>query len=229
MALYAIGDTHLSLSGNKPMDVFGDNWNSYTKKLKEGFSKLNPEDICVICGDISWAMSLEEAESDLRFIDSMPGNKYILKGNHDYWWSTASKMTGFFDKCGIRSIKILHNNAYHYGDKAICGTKGWFFEEETGTAHDRKIMSRELIRLETSLKLGGDGEKLCFLHYPPLYNTYICHEIIELFDKYNVTTCCYGHIHSAGHRFAVTGKVGKTTYNMVSSDFIGFKPMKILP
>lgn len=230
MALYAIGDTHLSFSTNKPMDIFGNNWTDHVHRLEKGFSQLNDDDECVICGDISWAMSLEAAEDDFKFIDSLPGKtKYVLKGNHDYWWTTAAKMNAFFERTGINTIKILHNNFYCYGEYAICGTRGWFYEEETHGGHDKKIMTRELIRLETSLKLAGDVEKLCFLHYPPRFGNYTCVPILELFEKYGVKTCCYGHIHGAGHRYAVTGIIDNTDYKMVSADYLGFKPIKILP
>ena len=229
MALYAIGDTHLSLSSAKPMDVFGGRWENYMEKLKEGLSVLTEEDTCVICGDISWAMSLEEAELDFKFLDEFPGRKIVLKGNHDYWWNTASKRNNFFSEKGISSISILHNNFHTYGDVAICGTRGWFYEEEThGGEHDKKIMNRELLRLEASLKAAGEREKLVFLHYPPIYNTYVCNELIEILERYEVKLCCFGHIHGLGHRFAYQGKRGNVEYKLVSADFIDFKPVKIL-
>ena len=229
MALYAIGDTHLSLSSAKPMDVFGGRWENYLEKLREGLSVLTGEDTCVICGDVSWAMSLEEAEADFKFLDSFPGRKIILKGNHDYWWNTANKINNFFAYRGIGSISILHNNFHLYGDVAICGTRGWFYEEEThGGEHDKKIMNRELLRLEASLKAAGEREKLVFLHYPPLFNDYVCHELIEILERYGVRLCCFGHIHGQGHRFAVQGKRGNVEYKLVSADFIDFRPAKIL-
>ena len=130
MALYAIGDTHLSLAAAKPMDVFGEKWQGYEDKLKNGFAALGPEDVCVLCGDLSWGMGLEEAREDFLFLDSLPGKKLIVKGNHDYWWSTASKAKRFFLENGITSIDILYNNCFFYGEHALCGTRGWFYEEE---------------------------------------------------------------------------------------------------
>ena len=130
MALYAIGDLHLALGRDKPMNVFGDVWENHTEKLKKGFSKLNDDDVCVLCGDLSWSMGLEDALEDFLFIDSLPGRKIILKGNHDYWWSTASKAKKFFAAHGIATIEILNNNSFEYGDHAVCGTRGWFYEEE---------------------------------------------------------------------------------------------------
>ena len=136
--LYAIGDLHLSFSNDKPMDVFGENWRDHAEKLKKGFSALTDEDVTVLCGDLSWAMGLEEALEDFRFIEALPGKKIILKGNHDYWWSTAAKAKKLFAENGIGSIEILHNNAFSYGDYALCGTRGWFFEEEHGMEHDKR-------------------------------------------------------------------------------------------
>ena len=164
MALYAIGDLHLSLSGEKPMDIFGDRWADHTGKIKESFSTLNEDDVIVLCGDLSWAMSMDGAVEDFRFINDLPGRMIILKGNHDYWWTTSSKMNAFFRKNGFSTISILNNNSFTYGDRAICGTRGWFFEEETGSPHDRKMILREEGRLRRSLDSAGNAEKLVFLH-----------------------------------------------------------------
>ena len=145
MSLYAIGDLHLSLDGKKPMDKFGPVWENHAEKLKEGFGKVQEDDLTVLCGDLSWGMSLEGAKDDFAFIHRLPGKKLLLKGNHDYWWSTAAKAYRFFEENGFDSLDILHNNAWIYGDFALCGTRGWFYEEESGTDHDRKMMLRELI------------------------------------------------------------------------------------
>lgn len=224
MALYAIGDTHLSLSCNKPMDVFGGNWENYVDKLLEGFSVVEPEDTVVLCGDLSWGMSLEQAEADFAFLDKLPGRKLLMKGNHDYWWTTAAKMNRFFEEKGFHSFSLLHNNCHFYGDIALCGTRGWFFEEHG----DPKVFNRELIRLETSLKAAGEKEKLCFLHYPPRYQGYICQEIVDLLEKYQVTACYYGHLHGGSHRLAMEGKFNSVEYHLVAADYLDFKPKKIL-
>lgn len=226
MALYAIGDTHLSLATNKPMDVFGGGWEGYVDKLKEGFAPLGPEDTVVICGDVSWGMSLEEARADFAFLDALPGGrKLLLKGNHDYWWNTVSKMERFFTENGFQTLKILHNNCYFYGDAALCGTRGWFYEE-TGS---QKVFLRELIRLEASLKAAGEAEqKLCFLHYPPLYQGYSCPEIMELLERYGVSDCYYGHLHGGSHRLAIKGEQRGVCYRLVAADYVGFAPVKIL-
>ena len=228
MSLYAIGDLHLSLAVDKPMDVFGGRWEQYVEKILEGFSGLQPDDVTVLCGDLTWGMNLEESLADFQFIHALPGKKLILKGNHDYWWTTASKMGQFFAHHGIDSIALLHNNCHVYGDIAICGTRGWFYEEETGSAHDKKILNRELGRLETSLKAAGDREKLVFLHYPPRYRDYVCREIVDLMAAYGVKQCFYGHIHGPGARFAVAGPVEGIHYTMVSADAVKFTPHKVL-
>ena len=226
MALYAIGDLHLSLSSNKPMEIFGDGWRDYVARIREGFSVLTEDDVTVLCGDLSWGMSLEESLEDFRFIDALPGKKYLLKGNHDYWWNTAAKMERFFAENGLTTMEILHNNCRFYGDVALCGTRGWFYEEEQ-SGHNEKVFRRELIRLEASLKAAGDREKLCFLHYPPLYQGYQCPEILRLLREYGVKVCCYGHLHGASHRRALQGDRGGTAFYMVSGDYLGFHPKKI--
>lgn len=229
MALYAIGDLHLSLGTNKPMDVFGPKWANYVERIQENFSKLNDDDVIVIAGDISWGMSLEQSLPDFQFIDALPGRKILLKGNHDYWWGTASKMKKFFAEHDITTLDILYNNAFFYGGHAICGTRGWFYEEARGEAHDRKIMLREVGRLETSLKAAGDKMKLVFLHYPPKYLGYECPEILDLLDAYHVPLCCYGHIHSRGCRSAFQGMYHDTEFRLLSADYISFCPRRILP
>ena len=227
--LYAIGDLHLSLEADKPMDIFGPGWKNYVSRIKYGFSKLREDDLCVICGDLSWSMSLDSSVEDFKFIDSLPGKKIILKGNHDYWWSTATKAKKIFAQNDIATIDILHNNFFSYEDIAICGTRGWFYEEEKGDSHDKKILARELSRLETSLKLAdGFEKKYCFFHYPPRYNKYVCTEIVEMMGDYGVRKCYYGHIHGSGHRFAVEGNVDGIYYKMVSADYIGFEPVKVV-
>ena len=225
MALYAIGDTHLSLSVEKPMDVFGGAWVGYVDKLVEGFQGIKEEDTVVLCGDLSWGMGLEEAKEDFAFLNALPGGrKLILKGNHDYWGNTANKMNKFFRENDFDSLEILHNNCFYYGDTALCGTRGWFYEE-TG---DQKVFLRELGRLETSLKAAGESEKLCFLHYPPLYQGYTCPEIMALLERYGVKACYYGHLHGGSHRLAVEGARNGVDYRLVAADFVGFKPLKIM-
>lgn len=228
MSLYAIGDLHLSLGTEKPMDVFGGRWENYVEKITDGFSTLTDEDVTVICGDITWGMTMEEALEDFLFIDRLPGKKIILKGNHDYWWTTATKAKQFFEKHGITTIDILHNNCFFYGDVAICGTRGWFYEESKDDEHDKKIMNRECMRLEASLKAAGDSRKFVFMHYPPKFRGFECEEILELLKKYEAELCCYGHIHSAGCAFAFNGVHDGTVFRLVSADHVQFRPQKLI-
>ena len=227
MSLYAIGDLHLSLGVPKPMDVFGGRWENYIEKIEQGFSMLHDDDLTVICGDITWGMTMEEALKDFLFIDHLPGKKIILKGNHDLWWSTATKTQRFFAEHDIKTISVLHNNCYFYGDVAICGTRGWFYEESKDAEHDKKIMTRECMRLETSLKAAGDKRKFVFMHYPPKYQGYECPELLELLKKYEVEKCVYGHIHSAGCAFAFNGELDGTEHRLVSADHVYFIPQKL--
>ena len=226
MALYALGDPHLSLRARKPMDVFGGAWTGYLDKLRAGLSVLRPEDTLVLAGDISWGMSLEESTEDFAFLDSFPGRKLIVKGNHDYWWTTANKTYQFWAGHGFTTLNLLHNNCYFYGEYALCGTRGWFWEEEQN-GHNQKVFNRELMRLETSLKAAGERPKLVFLHYPPLYQGYRCQEILDLLERYRVEACYYGHLHGGSHRLAQEGIHGSVSYHLVSGDFLGFRPLKI--
>lgn len=229
MSLYAIGDLHLSLSTDKSMEVFGPAWENYIEKIRAGFSCLSPDDICVICGDISWGMSLEEAGEDLSFIDALPGRKILLKGNHDYWWTSVTKMQSFLEKNHLKTLRILRNNSYPYGENAaICGTKGWFYEESKGTAHDKKLIAREAMRLEMSLKDAGDRDKYVFLHYPPRYGSYLCPEILDLLKAYDARVCASGHLHAESLRLAFEGWHQHTRHLCVSGDKLDFKPCKIL-
>lgn len=228
MALYAIGDLHLCLGAQKPMDIFGGNWVGYMDKLKEGLSVIGPEDTTVLLGDLSWALNLASARDDFAWIDQIPGKKIILKGNHDYWWSTASKFYKFCEENNFSNQWILNNNHYEYNGWAICGTRGWFFEEERGSAHDEKVFKRELIRLETSLQSAGDLPKIVFLHYPPLYKGYSCDEILELLKRYEVRQCFYGHLHGASHGLAMEGQWDGVEYRLVAADKLNFQPYQVL-
>lgn len=228
MALYAIGDTHLSLGGAKPMDVFGGAWENYVEKLAQGFARVKPEDTVVLCGDLSWGMSLEEALPDFQFLNDLPGTKYIVKGNHDYWWNTANKMLSFWADHGLSTLHLLHNNCALYGGVALCGTRGWFFDEGLAAQESDKVYRRELLRLEASLKAAGETPKLVFLHYPPKYQGYICRDIVDLLEKYRVLGCFYGHLHGGSHRLAMEGCVQGVEYRLVSADYLDFVPKKIL-
>jgi len=229
MALYAIGDLHLCLGAPKPMDIFGGAWVGYMDKLREGLSVIGPEDTTVLLGDLSWALDLDGAQDDFSFIDSIPGRKIILKGNHDYWWSTATKFSNFCADNGFSNQFILNNNHYEYGGWAICGTRGWFFEEERSGEHDEKVFKRELMRLEASLKSAGELPKMVFLHYPPRYKGYACPEILQLLEKYEVRRCFFGHLHGASHALALEGLWNGIEFRLVSADKLNFKPFLVTP
>jgi hypothetical protein len=211
------------------MDVFGGGWINYLDKIRTGFEVLKSDDVCILCGDTSWGMSLEESLEDFRFLDRFPGKKIILKGNHDYWWNTVSKMNGFFAENGIDNIEILSNNCFFYEDVAICGTRGWMIDEESNAAQNRKITAREAGRLRMSLKAAGEAAvKLCFFHYPPRFKNMVCGDIVAVMNEFDVRDCWYGHIHGYGHRFAVCGGVEGIVYRMVSADFVDFTPQRIM-
>lgn len=227
MSLYVMADTHLSLSVNKPMDIF-DGWADYQMRIRNNWNKLIEEkDTVVIPGDICWAMDIEKATADFKFLNDLPGQKIIGKGNHDYWWSTMKKMEAFLANNNFDSIKILHNNAYRVGDIAICGTRGWFYDAEQ--EKDKKVILREAGRLkmsiEAALKLGG--EPVVFLHYPPISQTQVCEEIYNVLLEYNIKRCYYGHLHSYSTRNAFNGERDGIKFSLISSDYLGFMPMLV--
>ena len=229
MALYAIGDLHLCLGAPKPMDIFGGAWVGYMEKLRQGMQVLTGEDTLVLMGDLSWALDLESAKADFAWIAALPGRKIILKGNHDYWWSTAAKFTKFCQENGFENLFLLNNNCYFYENTAICGTRGWFYEEERSGQHDEKVFRRELGRLEASLKAAGEREKLVFLHYPPRYKGYECPEILALLERYGVRRCFYGHLHGGSRSLAREGLWNNVDFRLLSADQLDFRPMQILP
>ena len=228
MALYAIGDLHLCLGAPKPMDIFGGAWVGYMDKLKEGVSIITPEDTTILLGDLSWALDMDHAVEDFAWINQIPGKKIILKGNHDYWWSTVAKFNKFCEANGFTDMHLLNNNCFEYDDWAICGTRGWFFEEERHGAHDEKVFKRELCRLEASLKAAGEKKKMVFLHYPPRYKGYECREILDLFEQYGVRRCYYGHLHGGSHKLAMEGLWDNVEYRLVAADYIGFIPQTVI-
>ena len=224
MSIFALGDTHLSFSSDKPMNVFS-GWQNYEERLKKNWSNVVGEnDTVVVAGDISWAMSLEQAREDLAFIDSLPGEKLLMKGNHDYWWATKTKAEKFFEENGFSSLKIMHNNAYKIGEFAVCGSRGWFFD--ASAENDKKVILREAKRLQMSIdeakKLGG--EVIVFLHYPPLMTTGVCEEILEVLHKNEISRCYYAHLHGASCMNAITGDVDGVKYSLISADHLEFCP-----
>lgn len=229
MALFTLADLHLATGVQKPMDIFGGRWQGYTEKIVKNWRALvSSEDTVVVGGDISWGISLKEAQGDFALLDALPGRKLILKGNHDLWWETAAKMHRFLDENGFTTIDFLHNNCFFYGKTALCGTRGWPFEEDFSDPHNEKIFRRELMRLEASLKLGAvqqPEEIICFLHYPPLYANFRCGPMIELMQRYGVSRCVYGHLHSESLRWAVEGLHEGIEWRLVSGDHVDFTPV----
>lgn len=227
MALYAISDLHLSLNTDKPMDIFGENWTAHDQKIKENWlQKIKDEDTVLIAGDISWAMKWEESEADLKWIDSLPGNKIISKGNHDYWWASITKLNNLFNR-----TKFLQNNFYVYEDYAICGTRGWTAPNEKYTEHDEKIYKRECIRLKLSLdaaKKEGYEKFIVMIHYPATNERFEDSEFTKIFKEYGVEKVIYGHIHGYGLKNILNGERDGIEYIMTSSDYLEFDPIKIL-
>ena len=230
MSIYAISDLHLSFNDNKPMDIFGDIWINHTDKIKENWeSIITDEDLVIIPGDLSWATYLENTFDDFMYLSNMPGKKIILKGNHDYWWTTIKKMNTYLNEKGIKNIEFLLNNSFFYNDWIICGTRGWGI---TGDKSDNTIFKREKIRLELSLEsgiqnYGKDKNILVAMHYPP-FNSKEELNFTEIMKKYNVKKCIYGHLHGVGHRDIVEGYIDEIEYNMVSCDYTNLKLKKIV-
>lgn len=228
MALFVIADLHLSLNADKPMDVFH-GWKNYVNRLEKNWRALvREEDTVVLAGDISWAMKLEDTLSDFSFLHSLPGRKILLKGNHDYWWSTKTKLEQFFSEHGFSDFSILHNCAYRVGDYVLCGTRGWLYNSET--QEDQKIVLREVGRLKLSLEEGKKlgGTPLVFLHYPPVYDGMECKEILELLAKEKIESCYFGHIH--GQRAAQKAPAGDfqgMAMHLISCDYVNFCPVRI--
>lgn len=227
MSLFAIGDTHLSFGTNKPMNIFS-GWDNYVERLEENWHKLiTDDDTVVIMGDISWAMALEETKKDFEFINNLPGQKIIMKGNHDYWWNTVSKMNRFVEENNFNTIKFLFNNSYLVDGISICGTRGWFFDAET--EQDEKVVLREAQRLRASIKAGKElgGEPYVFLHYPPLSNDRICQPIYDVLLEEGITKCYYAHLHSASAKYSFNGERDSIKFELLSADHLKFCPKLI--
>lgn len=227
MKLYAIADLHLSFDVDKPMNIFG-GWDDHVRRIEENWQKkIAPEDTVVLPGDLSWGINLSEAEKDFEFLNRLNGRKIISKGNHDYWWNTATKMQKFFDEKGFDSLHILHNNHYAFGDVGICGTRGWV-NDNTEPA-DAKVIAREAIRLELSVQSAlKEGLKpVVFLHYPPVYGENRNYDILDVLYKYKINRVFYGHLHGKAHGYAINGFYEGINYRLVSSDFLHFDPMDI--
>ena len=231
--LYCLSDTHLSFTTDKPTNVFGRTWEKHEERIKENWIKtVKEEDTVVIAGDVSWGMTFEEAREDLLFLNSLPGKKIILKGNHDYWWATANKMNIFFAENKIDTISILYNNAYYCEGKIICGTRGWI--NEFGVkAEDERLIKREAQRLELSLEAGKklkeeypDAETVAFMHYPPVFGGFINYDIVDVLYRYGVERVYYGHLHNVRKEQLDDEYIG-IKLHLTSCDYLGFRPLLV--
>lgn len=230
MSLYVLADLHLSFSDpSKTMSIFN-GWQDYQERIKKHWlENIKEGDTVVLPGDISWGMSLAEATPDFRFINELPGEKIIIKGNHDYWWTTKKKMDEYLSAEGFDTIKILHNNHYRYEKYGICGTRGWV--NMPGETQDEKVLKREVQRLETSIKsaLAEELEPIVFLHYPPIFATNFNYDILEILYRYNIKDCYYGHIHGrSAHELCVTNTYDGINFHLIAGDYLQFIPEKIL-
>lgn len=230
MAIYTISDLHLSLGMNKPMDIFGDNWENHDKKIRSNWiKKVKEEDLILLPGDFSWAMYIQDAKKDFEYLNELPGTKLLLKGNHDYWWESLKRMREFLKENNFSNIDFIYNNSYIWENKIIVGTRGWSEQEE----NPEKIIRRENLRLELSIqdgikKFGDDKEIIVCMHYPP-FNGYESSELnfIETMKKYNIKICIYGHIHGEVGKEAKKGNIDGIKFVMASSDQTNFDLIKI--
>ncbi len=233
MALYAISDLHLALGVDKPMDIFGVHWTNYMDKLKLHWEEtVEEDDTVIIPGDISWATYLEQAVADFKFIDCLPGNKIISKGNHDYWWNTISKLNEFLEKYSLKTINFMHNNSFELEKRIICGTRGWKCPGDTDFSDDdQKIYNRELKRLELSLENGRkanhDKKIIVAMHYPPFNVKMQPSGFVDIMRNYDVRTCLYGHLHAKSISKAVMGEINGIEYKLVSADYLEFRPIEV--
>ena len=234
MSIYTIGDLHLSFSQNKPMNIFGDNWNGHADKIRKNWmEKVNKEDFVVLPGDFSWAMYLKDTYKDFEYLEKLPGNKILLKGNHDYWWSGLSKMNEYLKENNFNNINFLYNNSYLVEDTIIAGTRGWNL---TDSEDNEKLLNRECIRLKLSLedginKFGINKEIIVFMHYPPISKAGISNgytkKYISIMKEYGVKKCYYGHLHGTSHSEAIEGNVDGIEFYLVSSDYLDFDLVKV--
>lgn len=237
MSLFVMADLHLSSDRSKSMDVFGPRWQDYMEKIQKNWKAVVSEsDTVIVPGDISWSLKLEDSLDDFRFLDALPGKKLIGKGNHDFWWSTQSKLTAFWQENNIRSIELLYNNAYRFDNCIVSGTRGWFLEEgqqnTVGTVEYAKIVNREAIRLRLSLeeavRLRGEDDLpiIVFLHFPPVWNDFICREIVDILHEFEIKNCYFGHIHGAYYA-PRTRTFEEIDFTICSADYVNFTPIPV--
>ena len=228
MKIFCISDLHLSLGVmDKPMDVFGDNWTGHWDKIKAYWqANITDDDIVLIAGDTSWGMNIPEALPDLAAIDELTGKKYIIRGNHDYWWSSYAKIKSL----GLKSLVFIQNNAFREDGVVICGTRGWTVPEENSSDEDKKIYDREVIRLkltlESAAKMRQEGDRLIvMMHYPPFNAKIDDSEFTSLIKEYGADEVVYGHLHGKNARLAPIIDKNGIKYYLTSCDFLGFTPL----
>lgn len=229
MALFAIADLHLPLGVNKPMDIFGKKWENYVERLEINWQEtVKPEDTVVIAGDFSWATYLEESKADFYFLNRLNGRKIMLKGNHDYWWTTMSKLKKFTAENGYENIDFLQNNSFEYKNISICGTRLWLTPQQGQSDEDKKIYTREIQRLALSVNAAKYPDNIIvFTHYPPILKDYRTNDASAFFAEHGISRCIFGHIHSSGIKNVLEGNVGGVDYSLVSCDYRKFMPVKI--
>jgi len=232
MKIYAISDLHLCLSGAKPMDIFGTTWENYLEEIKEDWnSKVKEDDVVLMSGDMSWALKLEEATKDLEFLSSLQGKKIIIRGNHDYWWKSISKLRKELPK----DIFPLQNDAIKIGNYIIAGTRGWVVPEKGKklSEEDDKLYKREILRLELSLTfaknlMANENDKIiCMIHFPPFNSCYEESEFTKLMEKYNVNKVIYGHLHGKMSRTQNVVKINGVEYFLTSCDKLNNKVLEV--
>lgn len=233
MSLFVIADLHLSSGTDKPMDIFGDNWQNHEEKIaKDWKEKVTEDDLVVIPGDFSWAMDLKETFLSFEYLSKLPGKKLLLKGNHDYWWSTLTKMRNYLEENNFKNIDFIQNNFYEYEDVIITGTHGWIIDD---VEDNKRLIAREQTRLKLELeaikeKYGESKEVIVFMHYPPYIkenNKYI-NPFSEIFEDYKIKTVYYGHLHGSQAYAGIEDfEVNGTTYKLISADYLDFKLQKI--
>ena len=236
MSIFAISDLHLSLGCDKPMDVFGSKWLNYTERMRKNWNSIvTASDYVIIPGDISWATYIDDAVRDFEYINNLNGKKILLKGNHDYWWTTASKMTKFFEKNNFDTIRFVQNNSVIISDNnrkiAICGTRGWIIPPLGSIGEDRKIFEREKQRLVLSFQdaLRSNPDKIiAAMHYPPVEKDAESSDFIRIMSEFNADECVFGLLHAASHINAPHGVYGGIRLRLVSCDYLNFVPLLIL-
>jgi predicted phosphohydrolase len=230
MRLFAIGDTHLSGARAKPMDIFGPNWVDHDKRIREHWNAIaTNDDVLLVAGDISWAMDLGEARVDLEFLASFRGRKLLLRGNHDYWWGSISRLRS---EAPV-GIEFLQNDAHIYDGVAVIGTRGWLLPSDAhGTEEDRRIFARELERLRLSLadlRRHDFDHLVTMTHYPPLRALTEATPMTEIIEAAGASICVYGHLHGHDVERAAQGRHNSVEYKLVSADAVNFVPWQVWP